>query len=64
MSKDGLALAQEQMAKDQNEEALKTLERAKADAMLATSLTANAQLQEEAAVALKQIENLQNEGSQ
>ncbi len=64
MSRDGLALAQEQMAKDQNEEALRTLERAKADAMLATSLTANAQLQQQAAVALKEIESLQNEGSQ
>jgi hypothetical protein len=64
MSKDGLKLAQEQMAKEQNDEARRTLERARADALLATSLTANAHLQQEAALALKQIEDLENESPQ
>jgi predicted transposase YbfD/YdcC len=62
MSKDGLILAQQQMAEEQYDEARRTLEKAEADAALAASLTANALALRDATAAHKQIEELQNEG--
>lgn len=63
MSKDGLALAEEQIAKGENQEAVETLHQAKADARLAISLTSNAQVEQQAIAAIKQVEDLQSQSS-
>lgn len=63
MGTDGLEVAKEQMAKGDNKGALKTLQEAKADARLAISLTSNAQVEEQAVAALKQVDDLQSQKS-
>jgi hypothetical protein len=60
MATDGVASAEAQMARHENKGAAKTLQRAKADAELAKSLTTKAKAKAEADVALKRIEDLQN----
>ncbi len=61
MAHDGVEQAEEQMREEQNEEATATLERAKADAKLAKSLTNEAKVREEADLALDRIKDLQSQ---
>ena len=63
MATDGVASAEVQMGRDENEAAASTLQRAKADAELAKSLTTKAKVQAEAEVAIKRIEDLQGQNS-
>ena len=59
MAKDGVEAAKQQIRNDENEKAARTLERAKADAELAKSLTTEAKVRQGADQALERIENLQ-----
>ncbi len=63
MATDGIAAAETQMEKEQNEDAAMTLQRAKADAELARSLATKAKAQADADVALKRIETLQQQNA-
>jgi hypothetical protein len=63
LATDGVASADAQMGKHENKGAALTLKRAKADAELAKSLTTKAKVKAEAEVALKRIEDLQDQNA-
>jgi hypothetical protein len=63
MATDGVTSAEAQMTRHENKGAALTLQRAKADAELAKSLTTKAKAKAEAEVALKRIEELQHENA-
>jgi hypothetical protein len=63
MATDGVATAEAQMGKHENKGASLTLQRAKADAELAKSLTTKAKVKAEAEVAIKRIEDLQDQNA-
>ena len=63
MATDGVAAAEAQVGRDENEGAALTLERARADAELAKSLTSKAKTKAEADVILERIEDLQQQNA-
>jgi hypothetical protein len=63
LATDGVASAEAQMGKHENKGAALTLKRAKADAELAKSLTTKAKVKAEAEVALKRIDDLQDQNA-